>query len=730
MINQTQYELKIKEYEKLIEINPDIKSNYWNLGLLLLLQGREQEAQITWMNAILDISSEQLDFCTKELLDILSEEAEYQESLKEEDNLQLAWLIREHIQQIDSTDLKNALYLIQIRISLNFFQSDNLVNLINTLNHLSDIDKSNIDEDLIFHTWKNILNYSVPDKITLEFVSVCLEHIQNKALAMDILLIYASNFAGEYKRIDLAIDLLNICLKIDKNRLDIQCYLASCYQDAGQFQEGISYAQQAFTRSLINCLGPSFILFRGLVSSGVRWSESLNMLLKQERLLNDLIQIGDISLSSYDVKQVLPSLVYFPYFRDEAKRNRELTNKSSNICQLNIKKYSSDLSKYCENKLRIRHLSNHISNLTRKLKIGYISNCFMKHSVGWLARSLFQHRDHDRFELYTYFTRYLKVSDSVQKFYEQKTDYAYTSNDYATLVRQICDDEIDILVDLDSLTNPLICEVLALKPAPIQVTWLGWDASGIPAVDYFIADPYVLPNEAEEYYSERVWRLPNTFIAVDGFEVEVPTLHRSDLGISEKSVVYLTVQGGQKRHPQMIRNQMQIIKNVPDSYLLIKGFGDQNAAKGFFLQIASEEGISANQLRFLPMTPSEAMHRANISIADVVLDTYPYSGATTTLETLWMGVPLITRVGQQFSARNSYTMMMNVGVTEGIAWTDEEYIEWGIRLGKDESLRQQISWKLRQSRHTSPLWNGEQFTRDMESAYQQMWKIYQQSRVN
>ena len=108
----------------------------------------------------------------------------------------------------------------------------------------------------------------------------------------------------------------------------------------------------------------------------------------------------------------------------------------------------------------------------------------------------------------------------------------------------------------------------------------------------------------------------------------------------------------------------------------------------------------------------------------MVLDTYPYNGATTTLEVLWMGIPLVTRVGEQFAARNSYTMMMNAGITEGIAWTDEEYVEWGVRLGKDAALRQQISWKLQQSRQTAPLWNAKQFTHEMEKAYEQMWVKY------
>jgi predicted O-linked N-acetylglucosamine transferase (SPINDLY family) len=94
------------------------------------------------------------------------------------------------------------------------------------------------------------------------------------------------------------------------------------------------------------------------------------------------------------------------------------------------------------------------------------------------------------------------------------------------------------------------------------------------------------------------------------------------------------------------------------------------------------------------------------------------------METLWLGIPMVTKVGQQFASRNSYTMMINAGITEGIAWTDEEYVEWGIRLGKDENLRRDISWKLKKGRQTAPLWDAKQFTKNMENAYQQMWQIY------
>ena len=265
---------------------------------------------------------------------------------------------------------------------------------------------------------------------------------------------------------------------------------------------------------------------------------------------------------------------------------------------------------------------------------------------------------------------------------------------------------------------------MALKPAPIQITWLGSDASGIPAIDYFIADPFVLPENAQDYYNAKIWRLPHTYIAVDGFEIGVPTLRKSDLNIPEDAIIYLSSQTTPKRHPDIVKLQMQILQAIPNSYLLIKGSGNQLSVREFFMQIAQESGLSTDRLRFLPDVSSEAIHRANLGIADIVLDTYPYNGATTTLETLWMCIPLVTRVGEQFAARNSYTMMMNVGVTEGIARTDAEYVEWGIRLGKDAALRQDIYARLRAYRQTSPLWNAKQFTHDMENAYQQMWEIF------
>jgi predicted O-linked N-acetylglucosamine transferase (SPINDLY family) len=334
------------------------------------------------------------------------------------------------------------------------------------------------------------------------------------------------------------------------------------------------------------------------------------------------------------------------------------------------------------------------------------------------------YHNREKFQIVIYLGSELE-DEITQSWYKQKVDLARNfQRDPQAIAQQIREDEIDILVDLDSLTRNITCLVMALKPAPVQVIWLGFDASGLPTIDYFIADPYVLPENAQAHYTEKLWRLPNTYLAVDGFEIGIPTLRRDDLGIPDDAVIYLSSHGGYKRHPATIRLQMRIIKEVANSYLLIKGVGDEKSVKQLFSQIAEEEGVNLDRLKFLPRDPNEYVHRANLQIADLALDTYPYNGATTTLEILWMGIPLVTRVGEQFAARNSYTFLRNVGVEEGIAWTDEEYINWGVRLGEDKALREEIAWKLKKSKQTAPLWNGKQFALEMEQAYQQMWGNY------
>ncbi|MEH2258809.1 O-linked N-acetylglucosamine transferase, SPINDLY family protein [Nostoc sp.] len=710
-------------YEQAIAIEPNTIPYYWHLGLLLLLQNQEAEAQMTWMLPMTEADEEQLPIWTNELFQFLQREAERRETLAE---YSLAWLIRQHMREIHPSYINNLLQILILSFRLERFEEVDDLNqwgLIECLKAQEDIE---IDIQLLIQVLKEFLNTIPLHPVNLNLIEASLPYFSDTHQCFSILLPAAMQIGHTLRQPMLAASILSLHLRLEPDNVEVLRHLATFHQDARNYSQGIETARLCYSLSegLADKIFALHLLLRGLMSAGGYWQEISKTCQELKTVYKDFIEAQPILLEEGRILRLLTPSFAIPHVKDVPAEFRAIHNQVAEVFNFYIKAFGQSEGKnYCHKNSNNRNLSSP----TKKLKIGYVSYALRNHSVGWLARWLFQHHDRDKFDIHTYFVNYQLVNDYLQEWYlGQAGKPRQLGMNGLEIADQIYQDEIDILIDLDSITLDITCEVMALKPAPIQVTWLGWDASGIPAIDYFIADPYVLPNDAQDYYTEKIWRLPQTYIAVDGFEVGVPTLRRDDLDIPLNAVVYLSAQRGYKRHPETTKWQMQIIKQVPNSYFLIKGPAEEETIKRFFYQIAEQEGVDCSRLRFLPQVYLESVHRANLGIADIVLDTFPYNGATTTLETLWMGIPLVTRVGEQFAARNSYTMMMNAGITEGIAWTDEEYIEWGVRLGKDEALRQQVALKLKASRQTAPLWNGKQFTREMEKAYEQMWQRYLQ----
>ncbi len=713
LLRQSRYLEAITFYEALIAAEPGVTAHFWHLGLLLLLQGNELDAQAIWLMAMAEGEDEAVAQWTQDLLAVLGGEADRRAATADQET---AWLIRQHMREIAPEEPTNVAHLILLSAALDRLDIEALAS------YSADRVLANADElaeDLLLKMLDQVLAVT-PHPLILDIVRASLPHIHNRSALRAVILPQAIQLAYSVGAPQFAADLLNCYLSVDPNNVEVLGHLALFYQNAEHYTQGIATAQLrlALSDHLAEQIFSSHLLLRGLLGAGGRYPEGVVVLEQHQQLLQSLIAQAPNDLHPVHVARLFNACYYMPYFGDEAFTHRTLQNQIVQLCQANIAQQEpATIARYRQSAFR--------SARPRRLKVGYMSHCLGRHSVGWLARWLIQHHDRDRIELHGYFVNQ-RQGDWQQVWYlEQMEQTCLLGVDCpktaAALAERIDQDKIDVLIDLDSITLDLTCEVLALKPAPIQATWLGWDAVGLSTIDYFIADPYVLPETAQSYYAETIWRLPQTYVAVDGFEVGVPTLRRDQLGIAADAIIYLTAQRGYKRHPDTARRQMQILKAVPNSHLLIKGFADAASIQQFFITLAEEVGVAVDRLHFLPDAASEAVHRANLQIADVVLDTFPYNGATTTLETLWMGIPLVTQVGQQFAARNSYTMMINAGITEGIAWTDDDYIEWGIRLGNDAALRQKIAYQLRQSRHNAPLWNARKFAREMEIAYGQMW---------
>lgn len=712
LLMQGVYDRAAQLYEQVIQENPDHKPAYWSLGLALLLQQQETEAQMVWLTGMADGTPEQVAVWTEELITLLKTEAERRERIGEP---AISWAIRQHIRELAPDDVPNLLALVELSLLLERFTGDDLTDW-GLLPLLESGQGRGVEIEYLLHVLRQLLESAPTDAGTVAFAAACVPYVTDRLVFLAVILPAAVRIGYALRRPDVSINLCELYLQLDPNNLEVMGQLAPFYQNLRCYEEGIEMARRRYqlTDFLPEKIFSSSLVLRGLMSAGGYWQQSLEAFGEHEILLQTLIDQDPTGLLPVHTLRLFTSTFFLPYFRNDLSHNRSLQNEIARICQQNVQLYAAEQAqRYAQPRPR--------RSATRPLRIGYLSHCLGTHSVGWLARWLIQHHDRERFQLYGYFISY-RPDDAMQDWYVRQMDQVCKvgtdcGEDGPAIAERIYQDDLDLLIDLDSITLDITCEVMALKPAPVQATWLGWDASGIPTIDYYIVDPYVVPEEADAAYREKLWRLPQTYIAVDGFEVGIPNLRRDDLGIPADAVVFLSAQKGYKRHRDTAQLQMRIIKEVPNSYFLIKGFASQDSIQEFFREIAREEGVELDRLRFLPDTPSEPVHRANLAIADVVLDTFPYNGATTTLETLWMGIPLVTRVGQHFSSRNSYTMLMNTGVTTGIARSAEEYVEWGVRLGTDAALRQQTAWQLRQARQTAPLWNGRQFTQAMEQAY-------------
>jgi predicted O-linked N-acetylglucosamine transferase (SPINDLY family) len=683
-------------YEGLINADPEQVNYYYYLGLAYLLEGREEEAQTTWLSVLLFQEDPQ------ELINILEGEAQRQ---LERGEWLLSWLIRSHLREIVPEYLDNLLALIPLDIKLEKFSPKKLYEwqVIPLIEGSETVNNSRL-----FSALTEVIEFAYQQSV--DFVRVSFPRIVNKQELAQVLEGVAMRMAHQKRQPVYAAELMKLGLLYFPEDFYIINNLCWFYSKARKFEESLNFAEQFEEKSktIDLRLYAYYLKLHALMQQG-SWLEAQALIPEYKNLLNQLIAAPPEKLGPV-VKDNLSFVHNLFYFEDNLPESRRLHQEIGKIFQDNYVKQNS----WTISSPSYQH---------KKIRVGYIGHTLRKHCVGWLSRWLIHYHDREKFELGFYLVNQ-EEDEITEKWFKSKADRFYNFVVKSTdIARQIEKDEIDILVDLDSSTNAITFQVMALKPAPIQVNWLGYDSSGLPTMDYLIADPYILPENAQDYYGEKIWRLPHTYIAVDGFEVGVPTLRRDSLGIPDSATIYLNVQTGLKRHPEMIRLQMQIIKAVKDSYLLFQGFTDHENFKNLVLQIAEEEGIGADRLRFLPIFPVET-YRANLGIADVVLDTYPFNGGTTTLDVLWMGIPLVTKVGEQWFARNGYSLLTNTGLSEGIAWSDGEYVEWGIRLGEDRQLRELIYGKLQRSRHSAPLWKGYEFTKEMEKAYQQMWELH------
>ena len=364
-----------------------------------------------------------------------------------------------------------------------------------------------------------------------------------------------------------------------------------------------------------------------------------------------------------------------------------------------------------------------------KLRIGYVSGDFKSHSVSYFFEPLLEHHNASVVETFCYYNntpidgttrRLMALSD------HWRPIFSISDTDVVKLIKK---DKIDILVDLAGHTANNRLLVFAQKPAPIQVTWLGYpNTTGLSAIDYrftdMIADPV---GEADDFHSETLFRLPNGFQCYKGNEnINVNT----DLPQNSRGyITFGSFNNLAKMTFEVINVWAKILKAVPNSKLIIKS-SIFNTHGQHYIGLFEEEGIAADRIEFHNRVSDKNEHLEFYNKIDICLDTFCFNGATTTCEALWMGVPVITLLGDRHVGRVGASILTNIGLTDFIAQDIDDYVALASKMSNRPEYLKEIRQRLRKQMLSSPLCNGQSFARDVEDSYKDMWKKYLKTPIN
>ena len=361
----------------------------------------------------------------------------------------------------------------------------------------------------------------------------------------------------------------------------------------------------------------------------------------------------------------------------------------------------------------------------RTLRIGYVSPDFRFHSVAYFIEPLFREYSRDKFITIAYSDTVQpdSMTEKLQSLVDNWRNIAGMSDEQvAELVRK---DTIDILVDLTGHTANNRMRVFALKPAPIQVSYLGYpNTTGLPTMDYRLTDAWAdPPGQTEQFHTEELVRLPCGFLCYSPPQ-DCPEV--GDLpALTSGHITFGCFNNSTKLNPKAISLWSKLLQQIPESQLILKARNLKcESGQKLLIKMFEENSISPNRLKFINFISSFYDHMELYNEVDIALDTSPYNGTTTTCEALWMGVPVVTLTGDTHISRVCNSILSNIDMPEFIAETPDNFVEIARDLVNDLDMLVNLRKGLRDKIRRSPLTNAHAFTCELEKIYLNMWETW------
>lgn len=358
----------------------------------------------------------------------------------------------------------------------------------------------------------------------------------------------------------------------------------------------------------------------------------------------------------------------------------------------------------------------------RRLRIGYLSAHLHNHPIGQVTLSLFAAHDRDRVETHGFFRKAFNPQDPYAVRHRAGFEHIHELAgvaDPAEAARRVAGAELDALIYLDGHMDKGGLEIMARRPAPVRVFWLG-HAGGLGSVcaDYLLTDHVVTPEDDDRLYGEKLVRLADCYHCADRHPIaERP--RRADHGLPDDAVVFCAFNNLEKIDEAVFAAWMELLRSIPAAVLWLSDAGGSDAADNLRASAAAA-GVEPRRLVFAGRVPDKRDHLARYQLADVFLDTWTMNASSTALDALWAGVPIVARSGDRFSNRISNSMLKAVDMGDYVTPSTQAYLALAAALALNPEMRLRQRERLRRNLETTPLFDIDRFARKLERAYARM----------
>ena len=666
-LQQKNYDLAIKTCKKYLELAPDDPQGHVNLGNIYFQNNDLDNAQASFLKTLSLKSNDEL--ANYRMGQIMQKKGKYKEAEKKfkyiieinpnsAEVLNSLGVVKKYLGKSNEA-IKN--FKEALKIKPNYV--DAYYNLANILYEIRHLDNAEIYYKKViqlnsnhFYAYNNLGNvYNIQNKIKKAILNFKKSILINKNFYLAYL-----NLAKVFIKVgflDEAVLNLNNTIKLDQKNYEAYNVLGNVYLKKRKYEQALDFYEKAIK------INPNFV-------------------------------------DAYNNKNYCLNFIYklnldFVY-KEHMKFGSQFENTKDLETPLYIKK-----------------------TIYNKIKVGYVSADFYEHSVSFFFEPLIKNHNTKNFEIFCYYNnnKFDHVTKRLKSYCENWRSIFLKKNE--DVIKNILQDNIDILVDLSGHTNGNRLLVFAKKPAPIQVSWLGYpNTTGLSSIDYRLTDSIADPKGKNDmFYSEELFRLPNGFQCYNGHNNV-----KSSISIPYEKNGYITFgsfNNFAKINKNVVKAWLKILKLVPNSRLLLKS-SDVNFKNFINQQYLSDFRIDKDRIIYLERFLDIKEHLKNYNKIDIALDTFPFNGATTSFEALWMGVPVITLNGDRHVSKVGASILTNINLTEFISADLDTYIDQAVQLASNIKYLKFLRMNLRNKMKKSPITDGINFAFDVENAYRYM----------